>query len=112
MRWGKNFKSWKHYRLICVSSLAHHRLIILRVSFNNGLEDKPLTSALQILFKILNNIYMLLTRNADDEDLVRFVLTSDQISYPIEVPFLTKEKSSIKCIMDQVERVLQSYRDF
>ncbi len=105
----------QHYK-IKIEGLQNHnfgsKFINLHVSFNNEPEDEPITLALKIMFKILNNIYALLTRNADSEDLVRFILTSDQIIYLIEVPFLTKEESSVKCIMDQVERVLQSYRDF
>ncbi|MCP4604284.1 MAG: hypothetical protein GY847_27815, partial [Proteobacteria bacterium] len=56
-----------HYE-VKVEGLRNHdfgtKFVDLRVSFNNGLEDEPITSALQILFKILNNIYELLTRNA------------------------------------------------
>ncbi len=59
----------RHYE-VKVEGLRNHgtKFIDLRVSFNNGLEDEPLTSALQILFKILNIIYALLTRNADGEE--------------------------------------------
>ncbi len=110
------FPKVQWYYDVKVKGLQNHdfgtEFIDLRISFNNELEDEPLLLALQILFKILNNIYMLLIRNADGKDLVRIVLTSDQISYPIEVPFLMKVESSVKCIMDQVKRVLQSYRDF
>ncbi len=71
------------------------RFIKLRITFNN-LEDHPLLEALEIVNKILENIFVSLTRNAADNDLVRFILTSDQISYPIEVQFLTKEVSSVE----------------
>ncbi len=109
------FPEVQKYYNVKVEGLRTHkfgtRFIELRITFNS-LEDQPLPAALQIVFKILQNIYTSLTRDTSSNDLIRFVMTSDQFGYPMDVPFLTKEQSSINCIMDELNRVLQSYKNF
>ena len=49
-----------------------------------------------------------MTNGMAENDLVRFVLQSKSLDYPILLPFMPRHELNAECIMGEVQRVLQS----
>ncbi|XP_045215064.2 uncharacterized protein LOC123565260 [Mercenaria mercenaria] len=64
------------------------------------------------LERLFNAIFEDLTRGAKPEDLIRLVIQSPTLDYPIVIPFLRIPELTTERFMGEVERVLQSNEDF
>ena len=52
-----------------------------------------------------------MTTGMANNDLVRFVLQSQSLQYPISLPFMPRHELNAERIMGEVQRVLQSNED-
>ena len=60
------------------------------------------------LGNIFDSLVDKMTTGMADNDLVRFVLQSRSLDYPISLPFMPRHELNAKRIMGEVQRVLQS----
>lgn len=67
-----------------------------------------LKKRLQILCNIFDSLVHEMTAGMADNDLVRFVLQSRSLHYPIFLPFMPRHELNAERIMAEVQRVLQS----
>ncbi len=81
------------------------------VSFK-GLEDLDVVQQslnLRIIFdQLLNDI----TGGMSENDLIRFVLRTEQLDTPISLPFMPVSKLTPERLYSQIERVVQSHQEF
>ena len=68
-------------------------------------EEQPLLGQLGNIFDALVDE---MTTGMADNDLVRFVLQSRSLDYPISLPFMPRHELNAERIMGEVQRVLQS----
>ena len=82
------------------------------VCFNNSEDDLDLIEGYErtqeIFERLLNNI----TTGMNEKDQVRFVLRSTQLDTPISLPFMPVHQLTPERVFSQIERVIQSNRDF
>ena len=82
------------------------------IRFNNVLSELDLIESYertQVIFEhLLNDV----TQDMNGKDQVRFVLRSDQLDTPISLPFMDAEQLTPERLFSQIERVIQSNRDF
>ena len=62
----------------------------------------------RIFEQLLNDV----THGMREDDLVRFVLRSDQLDKPISLPFMPLSRLTPERVFSQIERVVQSHQDF
>ena len=60
------------------------------------------------LGNIFDSLVDKMTTSMTDNDLVRFVLQSRSLDYPISLPFMPRHELNAERIMGEVQRVLQS----
>ncbi len=81
------------------------------VSFK-GLEDLDVVQQslnVRIIFdQLLNDI----TGGMSENDLIRFVLRTEQLDTPISLPFMSVSKLTPERLYSQIERVVQSHQEF
>ena len=77
-----------------------------RKAIKQHVGKNPRTQA--IFEHLLNDV----TEGMNQKDQVRFVLRSDQLDTPISMPFMSVEQLSTERVFSQIERVIQSNRDF
>ena len=82
------------------------------VRFNNTLGDLDLLESYERVQRIFGHLLNDLTRDMDERDQVRFVLRSDQLDTPISIPFMPVPQLTPERVFSQIERVVQSNRDF
>ena len=82
------------------------------VRFNNTLDDLDLLESHERVQRIFGHLLNDLTRDMDERDKVRFVLRSDQLNTPISIPFMLVPQLTPERVFSQIERVVQSNRDF
>ena len=82
------------------------------IRFNNALSELDLIESYERTQTIFEHILKDVTRGMDEKDHVRFVLRSDQLDTPISIPFITVEQLTTERVFSQIERVIQSNRDF
>lgn len=63
------------------------------------------------LGEIFDSLVDEMTAGMDDNDLVRFVLQSQSLDYPISLPSMPRRELNSERIMGEVQRVLQSNED-
>ena len=83
-----------------------------RVRFNNVVSDLDLIEGYQRTQAIFEHLLNDVTAGMNDQDQVRFVLRSEQLDTPISMPFMTVEQLTPERVFSQIERVIQSNRDF
>ena len=83
-----------------------------RIRFNNVVSQLDLIESYQRTQAIFEHLLNDVTEGMDEKDQVRFVLRSDQLDTPISMPFMTVEQLSTERVFSQIERVIQSNRDF
>ena len=106
---GNVWKAEKHYTLREMTSLK-----VLK--FNTTSIDYHLTLNLQsngvplldLLRETFDSMVNEMTIGMADNDLVRFVLQSKSLDYPISLPFMPHHELNAEQIMGEVQRVLQS----
>ena len=82
------------------------------IRFNNVVSDLDLIESYQRTQAIFERILNDVTTGMNDQDQVRFVLRSDQLDTPISMPFMPVAQLTPERVFSQIERVIQSNRDF
>ena len=83
-----------------------------RVRFNNSVNQLDLIESYRRTQAIFRHLLNDVTEGMSDQDQVRFVLRSDQLDTPISIPFLPVIQLTPEKVFSQIERVIQSNRDF
>ena len=82
------------------------------IRFNNVVNDLDLLESYERTQKIFDHLLSDVTMGMAERDQVRFVLRSDQLDTPISIPFMPVPQLTPERVFSQIERVLQSNRDF
>ena len=82
------------------------------IRFNNVLSELDLIESYERTQTIFEHLLKDVTRDMNEKDHVRFVLRSDQLDTPISMPFMPVEQLTTERVFSQIERVIQSNRDF
>ena len=82
------------------------------IRFNNVLSELDLIESYERTQAIFEHLLNDVTQGMNEKDQVRFVLRSDQLDTPISLPFMDAEQLTPERVFSQVERVIQSNRDF
>ena len=82
------------------------------IRFNNVVSELDLIESYQRTQAIFDRILNDVTTEMNDQDQVRFVLRSDQLDTPISIPLMPVSQLTPERIFSQIERVIQSNRDF
>ena len=82
------------------------------IRFNNVLSELDLIESYERTQAIFEHLLNDVTRDMNGKDQVRFVLRSEQLDTPISLPFMTAEQLTPERVFSQIERVIQSNRDF
>ena len=82
------------------------------IRFNNVLSELDLIESYERTQAIFEHLLNDVTRDMNGKDQVRFVLRSEQLDTPISLPFMPVEQLTTERIFSQIERVIQSNRDF
>ena len=82
------------------------------IRFNNVVNDLDLIESHERVQKIFKHLLNDVTEDMDERDQVRFVLRSDQLDTPISIPFMPVLQLTPERVFSQIERVVQSNRDF
>ena len=83
-----------------------------RVRFNNSVNQLDLIESYRRTQAIFRHLLNDVTEDMNDQDQVRFVLRSDQLDTPISIPFMPVIQLTPEKVFSQIERVIQSNRDF
>ena len=82
------------------------------IRFNNVLSELDLIESYERTQAIFEHLLNDVTLDMNEKDQVRFVLRSEQLDTPISIPFMTVEQLTTERVFSQIERVIQSNRDF
>ena len=82
------------------------------IRFNNALTELDLIESYERTQAIFEHLLNDVTRGMNEKDQVRFVLRSDQLDLPISIPFIPLPQLTTERVFSQIERVIQSNRDF
>ena len=83
-----------------------------RVRFNNAVSHLDLIESYRRTQAIFEHLLNDVTQDMNDQDQVRFVLRSEQLDTPISMPFMPVAQLTPERVFSQIERVIQSNRDF
>ena len=83
-----------------------------RVQFNNALDNVDLLKSQNRTYDIFDRLIKDVTRGMNSTDQVRFVLQSNQLQFPISLPFCSLEELTTEKVLSQVEKVVQSNEEF
>ena len=83
-----------------------------RVRFKNVVSQLDLIESYQRTQAIFEHLLNDVTQDMNDQDQVRFVLRSEQLDTPISMSFMSVEQLTPERVFSQIERVIQSNRDF
>ena len=82
------------------------------VRFNNTVSDLDLLENYERTQEIFEHLLSDVTAGMNEKDQVRFVLRSTQLDTPISLPFMPLHQLNPERVFSQIERVIQSNRDF
>ena len=82
------------------------------IRFNNVLSDLDLIESYERTQTIFEHLLNDVTQDMNEKDQVRFVLRSEQLDTPISIPFMPAVQLTPEKVFSQIERVIQSNRDF
>ena len=82
------------------------------VRFNNTEDDLDLIESYERTQGIFEELLNDITGGMNEKDQVRFVLRSTQLDTPISLPFMPVLQLTPERVFSQIERVIQSNRDF
>ena len=82
------------------------------VHFNNALGNVDLLESRNRTYRIFDRLIEDVTEGMNPTDQVRFVLQSDQLQFPISIPFCPLEELTVEKVLSNVEKVVQSNEDF
>ena len=105
----KLWSSNNHYTLRQIASRNVHKFNTTATDYllstHAQSEEQP---SLDQLGNIFDSLVDEMTPGMADNDLVRFVLQSRSLYYPISLPFMPRHEMNAERIMGEVQRVLQS----
>ena len=82
------------------------------IRFNNTVSDLDLIESYERTQQIFEHLLNDVTTGTNKKDQVRFVLRSTQLNTPISLPFMPLLQLTPERVFSQIERVIQSNRDF
>ena len=82
------------------------------VRFNNQLDNVNLLESQNRTYNIFDHLLKDVTEGMNSTDQVRFVLSSNQLQFPISLPFCPLEQLTTEKVLAQVEKVVQSNEEF
>ena len=82
------------------------------VRFNNQLDNVNLLESQNRTYDIFDHLIKDVTQGINSTDQVRFVLSSNQLQFPISLPFCPLEQLTTEKVLAQVEKVVQSNEEF
>ena len=82
------------------------------IRFKNTLNELDLIESYERTQAIFEHLLNDVTQDMNVQDQVRFVLRSEQLDTPISMPFMPVEQLTPEKVFSQIERVIQSNRDF
>ena len=82
------------------------------VQFTDTFAHLELSEFHNRLHEIFENLLNAITKDIPEHDQVRFVLRSPQLEYPISLPFLPLSRLTTERVVAEIERVIQSNREF
>ena len=82
------------------------------VRFNNQLDNVNLLESQNRTYDIFDHLINDVTEGMNSTDQVRFVLSSNQLQFPISLPFCPLEQLTTEKVLAQVEKVVQSNEEF
>ena len=82
------------------------------IRFNNTEDDLDLIEGYEHTQEIFEHLLNDITSGMNEKDQVRFVLRSTQLDTPISLPFMPVQQLTPERVFSQIERVIQSNRDF
>ena len=82
------------------------------IRFNNVLRQLDLIESYERTQAIFEHLLNDVTQDMNEKDQVRFVLRSEQLDTPISIPFMPVAQLTTERVFSQIERVIQSNRDF
>ena len=82
------------------------------IRFNTVLGELDLIESYERTQAIFQHILNDVTHSMNEKDQVRFVLRSEQLDLPISIPFMPLAQLTTERVFSQIERVIQSNRDF
>ena len=77
-----------------------------------NLELPGIKEILKALHTIFSSLLDEVTQFAEDQDLIRFSVQSNELDYPIQIPFRKKKELNVESFLSEIERVLQSFEQF
>ena len=83
-----------------------------RIHFNNALGNVDLLESRNRTYGIFDRLIEDVTEGMNPADQVRFVLQSDQLQFPISIPFCRLEELTVEKVLSNVEKVVQSNENF
>ena len=82
------------------------------IRFNNTVSDLDLIESYERVQQIFEHLLNDVTAGMNEKDQARFVLRSTQLNTPISLPFMPVLQLTPERVFSQIERVIQSNRDF
>ena len=82
------------------------------IRFKNTLSELDLIESYERTQTIFEHLLNDVTQDMNVQDQVRFVLRSEQLDTPISMPFMPVVQLTPEKVFSQIERVIQSNRDF
>ena len=82
------------------------------VQFTDMFAQLELSEFHDRLHEIFESLLNAVTKDIPAHDQVRFVLRSPQLEYPISLPFLPLSRLTTERVLAEIERVIQSNREF
>ena len=106
----------EYYRIQPVKELYSKKFKAMgknyRVQFNNTLDNVDLLQSQSRTYDIFDRLIQDVTEGMNSTDQVRFVLQSNQLQFPISLPFCALEELTTEKVFSQVEKVVQSNEEF
>ena len=107
---GKDlWTSEQHYTLREVATRQARKFNTTATDYHLSLKlQEEDVTLMDQLGRIFDSMVHEMTTGMRDNDLVRFVLQSKSLDYPISLPFMPRHELNAERIMGEVQRVLQS----
>ena len=80
-----------------------------RLKFKN-IDDRFAIDALPLLAEMFEDILQHLTGAVAERDMVRLILQAPELERPISLPFIKRDKLTVRRILTKIEIILQSHK--
>ena len=103
------------YTLERVSERKIEKFKTKAVYYKIGIKDvevRDLPNILKTLKTLFNSIIERIAENIPSNDLVRVTIDNPQLDFPIVLPFMRRSEFTVDRLLNEIEKVLQSYEQF